>query len=114
MKRTGPTNTELRLLISELKKQENPIFKRLAEDLSRPARQRRAVNLSRIDANVNEKEVAVVPGKVLASGSLKKKIKIAALSFSESAKDKIKSAGADAISIKDLIKIHPKNMRLIG
>ena len=113
MKRTGPTNIELRLLISELKKQKQPIFKRLASELSRPSRNRRAVNLSRINTNTNKDEIAVVPGKVLGSGELTKKLTIAAWQFSEGAKELIKSNGSDAISLKDLIKKKGK-MRIIG
>ena len=108
-RKTGPTNIELRLLISELKKQKEPIFKRLASELSRPSRNRRSVNLSRIEANVAKDEVAVVPGKVLGSGELTKKITIAAWQFSDGAREIIKSAGADAISLQDLIKKKPKN-----
>lgn len=114
MRPTGPTNIELRLLVSELRKQEQPIFKRLAEELGRPERQRRAVNLSRIDINTRAGEVAVVPGKVLGTGALTKKIKIAGWQFSESAKSKIKAAGGDMLSMKELIKSKPKKMRIIG
>ena len=113
MKRTGPTNVELRLLISELRKQKKPLFIRLASELARPSRNRRAVNLSRVEANVQKEEIAVVPGKVLGSGKLTKKLTIAAWQFSEGAKKIIKSAGGDAISLRDLIKKKGK-MRLIG
>jgi large subunit ribosomal protein L18e len=113
MKRTGPTNIELRLLISELKKQKKPIFDRLASELSRPSRNHRAVNLSRINTNTNKDEIAVVPGKVLGSGTLTKKLTIAAWQFSETAKELIKSSGSAAISLKDLMKKKGK-MRIIG
>ena len=76
MKRTGPSNVNLRLLISDLKKlaskEKAPVWKRVAEELVRPSRQRRAVNLSKIDKYVRPGEVAVVPGKVLGNGSLGK------------------------------------------
>ena len=105
---------ELRLLISELKKQKEPIFKRLASELSRPARNKRSVNLSRIETNVAKDEIAVVPGKVLGSGELTKKITIAAWAFSDGARENIKSVGADAISLGDLMKKKGKKMRIIG
>ena len=114
VKRTGPTNIGLRLLISELNKQKEPIFKRLASELSRPSRNHRAVNLSRIEANVAKDEIAVVPGKVLGSGELTKKITIAAWRFSDGAREIIKAAGADAISLSDLMKKKGKKMRIIG
>ena len=52
MKRTGPTNIILLKLVAELKKrsneQEAEIWRRVANDLERPTRQRRVVNLSSI------------------------------------------------------------------
>lgn len=114
MRPTGPTNIELRLLISELKKEEAPIFTRIAKELGRPTRQRRSVNLSRIDSHTNSDEVAVVPGKVLGTGNLTKKLKVAGWQFSESAEKKIKEAGGSTITIKELIKSKPKGMRIIG
>jgi len=113
MRKTKATNEKLRELISELKKQKEPIFKRLASELSRSARNRRAVNLSRIDVHIKAGETAVVPGKVLGSGKLTKKLTIAAFQFSEGAKELIKTAGGEAISLSDLIKKKGK-MRIIG
>ena len=67
-KRTGPTNIVLLNLISELKKnsieQNSAIWKRLAIDLERPARQRRVINLSKINMHAKDNEIIVVPGKV--------------------------------------------------
>lgn len=102
------------MLISELNKQKEPIFKRLASELARPSRNRREVNLSRIEANVQKDEIAVVPGKVLGSGELTKKLTIAAWAFSDGAREIIKSVGADAISLSDLMKKKGKKMRIIG
>jgi large subunit ribosomal protein L18e len=116
MKRTGPTNENLQHLIKELKKvsleNKAPIWKRIALELERPSRQRRSVNLYHIDKHVEDGDVIVVPGKVLATGELKKHVKIAAWSFSEQAANKIK----DAISIHELLKENPKgkNVRIIG
>ena len=60
MKRTGPTNPLLQDLIGELKKRSNEqsvnLWKRIASDLERPTRNRRAVNLSRINRNTKENE----------------------------------------------------------
>lgn len=58
----------------------------------------------------------MIPGKVLSSGSLTKKITVAAWAFSEKAKEKIQKAGGECISIEELIKRNPKgsNIRIIG
>src|SRR3989344_298378 len=118
-KRTGPTNPHLIELISELKelsrKQNVNLWSRIAEELEKPTRQRRNVNIYRIDKYTKDDETALVPGKVLSIGQLNKKIKVAAFQFSEQAKEKINSIGK-AITIKELIQENPKGnkVRIIG
>lgn len=120
MKRTGPTNPALQGLITVLKKrsieQNVNLWKRVAYDLERPSRQRRAVNLSRIDHYTNENEIIVVPGKVLGSGALNKKLTISAYQYSDGAKEKITKAGSKIISLTDLSKESPqgKKIRILG
>ena len=120
MKRTGPTNPLLRDLIGELKKRSNEqsvnLWKRIASDLEKPTRQRRVVNLSRINRYTKENEIIVVPGKVLGSGMLNHKLTISAYQFSDQAKDKIEKAGAKIITLLELSKEKPdgKNLRIIG
>ncbi len=118
--RTGPTNQHLRNLIEELKRlsseQNIRIWKRIATDLEKPTRQRRAVNLSRISHYTKENDTIIVPGKVLGSGLLNHKLTIAAYGFSEGALQKIQKADAKAISITELMKenIKGKGVRIIG
>ena len=119
-KRTGPTNIHLKELIIELKKNSashnSNLWNRIAEELARPTRQRRIVNLSRINRYTKENENIIVPGKVLASGDLDHKLTIAAWQFSEQALDKIKKSNSRAILINELIKENPKGrgIRIIG
>ncbi|MDP2749216.1 MAG: 50S ribosomal protein L18e, partial [Nanoarchaeota archaeon] len=79
--RTGPSNQNLRKLIIDLKKlsieQSADIWKRIADDLERATRNRRLVNLSRINRYAAANETLIVPGKVLASGDITFKINIA-------------------------------------
>lgn len=112
VKKTGPTDVNVRKLISELRKQKKPIWKRVAKDLERPRRIRRAVNLSRINRYSKDGDNIVVPGKVLSAGDLTKKITIGALSFSKTALDKIKKSGSKALSLNEMIK--EKKVKLIG
>ncbi|MCM2325171.1 MAG: 50S ribosomal protein L18e [Candidatus Woesearchaeota archaeon] len=113
-------NTQLTQLIMELKKasieQDVAIWKRVATDLEKPTKQRRIVNLSKIDRYCKDDETIVVPGKVLSMGDLKKKATIAAYNFSGNAMDKIKEAGGKAISIQELLKKNPKGnkVRILG
>ena len=119
-KRTGPTNPYLRQLIENLKKKslelKAPIWKDTAEKLSKSTRQRVEVNLSDIDRNVTDGETVIVPGVVLASGNLTKKVSVAAWRFSQSAEQKIKSSSAKIMTIEELVKENPKgsNVRIIS
>src|SRR3989344_2988353 len=96
-KRTGSTNPILQNLIQELKKrsteQSVKLWKSVALDLEKPTRQRRVVNLSRINRYTKENEIIVVPGKVLGSGLLDHKLTISAFQFSGGAKEKIEKVG---------------------
>ncbi|MDP3918993.1 MAG: 50S ribosomal protein L18e [Nanoarchaeota archaeon] len=119
VKRTGPQTLVLRNLVRDLntlgKKNKSKLWERIAEDLSKPTRIRRTVNLYKIDKNTREGETALVPGKVLSVGDLTKKLTIAAYQFSEKAEEKINKIGK-AIKIQDLIKENPegKKVRIIG
>jgi len=113
-------NPELQSLILVLRrlsyKEKADIWRRVAEDLEKPTRNRRIVNLSRINRNTSEDETVIVPGKVLASGELDHKVNVAAFSFSGSAKEAIKSKKGNAITIHELAKQNPKgkNIKIIG
>ncbi len=117
--RTGPTNKTLSNLIVELndlgKKENVNLWKRVAYDLKKPARQRRKVNLYKIDKYTKKDEIALIPGKVLSLGELSKETTIAAFQFSDVAREKINKKGK-AISIQELIKQNPKGkkVRIIG
>src|SRR3989338_3119235 len=116
MKRTGPTNEITENLISELKKraaiQKVPLWKRVALDIERATRSRREVNLSRIDRHSNENDVVVVPGKVLASGTIEHKITLAAFNISKSAEEKLLKAGCKIVSLLDISKESPKGKKI--
>ena len=112
-------NTELIKTINALREaseeREQAIWKALAEDLDKAKRRRVAVNLSRIERYTEEGEVVAVPGKVLASGSLSKPLKIAAFSFSETAKQKIGWVKGEHMSLRELLEsgIEPSKIRIM-
>jgi len=120
MRRTGPTNPILQMLIAELKKKSNEqsanLWKRIADDLERPTRQRRVVNLSSLSRHTKENEIVIVPGKVLGAGDLGHKITISAFQFSNGAKEKIEKAGAKIVPLLELSKSNPsgKGIRIMG
>ena len=112
MKRTGPSNAELRNLIQDLKQlsldQKAPLWKRIAKDLEKSTRQRRVINISKINRFSKANETVIVPGKVLGTGDISHNVTVAAWQFSESAKDKIKNL----LSIRELMKTNPKGKKL--
>ena len=110
----------LNSLIQELKKKaaENDanIWKDIALRLEKPLRNWAEVNIDEIEKNINENETALIPGKVLSRGKATKKLSVAAWSFSEKAKEKIKKAGGKYMTIETLMKNNPKgkNVRILG
>jgi len=116
MKRTGPTNQSLKAVIEELKKvsieKGISLWPRIASDLEMPSRNRRIVNLSKLNFCTKENEVVVVPGKVLGAGSLDHKITISAFQFSDSAVEKLSKNGSRIIPLKQLISEDPKGKRI--
>jgi large subunit ribosomal protein L18e len=110
------TNENLQKLIVELKSAKSELLSRVAEDLERPTRIRREVNLARINRNTNEGEVIVVPGKVLGGGELDHKVTISAFRFSGSALEKLEKSGSKIVPLQQLAKenIQGKKIRIIG
>lgn len=117
MRRTGPTNIWLRLLISKLIKYSNiyksKAWRRVAEELRAPSRRRVVVNLSRIERNAKEGLTLVVPGSVLGSGFITKPVKVAAYRFSAKAKKKILEAGGQAMTLDELLEQNPSGKGVI-
>jgi len=96
---TRKDNPELKELVSALRKK-GAFWQKVATIIVKPKRQSVKVNLTKIDKETKEGETVVVPGKVLGSGMLSKKINLGAVSFSENALEKMKSA-----KIMELIKV---------
>lgn len=91
---------ELRKMSKEKKVK---IWERVAEKLGKSE-----VNLEKINKYTKENDEALVPGKVLGDGNLDHKVRIAAFKFSSQAEKKIKDAGGEILSIKELIQKNPQ------
>lgn len=66
------------------------------------------VNVGRL-ARLGENASAVfVPGKVLGTGILERKLNVGAFSFSASARSKIEKAGGKAYSVEEFVKKYPE------
>lgn len=91
----------LAILIETLRSSRKGVWKRIAHFLGRSRRQRIAVNLSKLQKVAKEGETIVVPGKVLGDGNATK-LRLAAYSFSDRARQKLLDKGAELIGIEKL------------
>jgi large subunit ribosomal protein L18e len=120
MRETKTTNPEIVQLIRFLKKQSREknagIWLTVAENLSKPSRQRVAVNLSKINRYTEKNATIIVPGKVLASGTLDHAVTVAAFNASDKAKQKLAVAKAKYMSITELMEKNPQgsNVTIFG
>jgi large subunit ribosomal protein L18e len=88
--------------VLSLRKQKNPFWIKVAGIISKPKRSSVAVNILKINKHSKDGDIVVVPGKVLGDGVMEHKITLAAVSISESAKNKVK-----IVKIEELAKKHP-------
>lgn len=109
-------NEPLQKLIGDLLRQERPVWRALARGLNRPRRRGFRVNLYRIEKYGKGRETLAVPGIVLGSGEIKKAGNVAALRFSESAREKLEKAGGRCMSIRELLEKNPqgKGVKIMG
>lgn len=107
----GPENPETIKAIKTLSSAKGAkLFKVLAGYLKKPRRQQVEVNINKIALYSKPNSVVVIPGKVLSSGEIKHKVDVVALSFSESAKKKIKSSGGEVHDFEWLVKRGAKDV----
>ena len=90
------------------KKQKAPIWEVASRLLSNPAINRVEVNLGRISRVARDNHPIFVPGKVLGTGVIDKKVIIGAFSFSSAAKSKIEASGGSALSVEEFLRKFPK------
>ena len=106
------SNSTLVKTIIELKeasrKNEAPLWRSIANRLEGSSRNWPSVNVSKLEYNVNKNGKAIVPGKLMGTGIVTKKMTIAAYSFTDSAKEKIQSAGGKCLTYNEMIKATPK------
>jgi large subunit ribosomal protein L18e len=65
------------------------------------------VNLARL-ARLGDVTAVFVPGKVLGTGNIEKKLNVGAFSFSASARSKIEKAGGKAFTVEEFVKKYPE------
>ena len=104
------------VLRNALKKNKVPIWKAVLKELSSSRSNRRQVNISQLAHVTQDKEVVIVPGKILGSGEISHKLTIWCFSISEAAASKVLDAGGKILALDSLIKKYPdgKGVRIIG
>jgi large subunit ribosomal protein L18e len=109
-------NNTIWTLRSALKKNKVPIWKAVLKELSRSRSNRRQVNVGQLAHVTKDKEVVIVPGKILGSGEISHKLTIWCFSISEAAASKVLDAGGKILALDSLIKKFPdgKGVRIIG
>ena len=114
------SNSTLVKTILELKeasrKNEAPLWRSIANRLEGSSRNWPSVNVSKLEYNINKNGKAIIPGKLMGTGIVTKKMTVAAYSFTDSAKEKIQSAGGKCLTYNEMIKATPKgtNVTVIG
>jgi len=105
------TNPEVIMIIDELKRVSREagsrIWRDISERLSMPRRNWAEVNVGEIDKIVNDDERIAIPGRLLGSGSISKKVIIGSVSWTKGAKEKVERAGGKVISIIELANQYP-------
>jgi large subunit ribosomal protein L18e len=120
MKKSKSTNSVLLELVDELlrksREDDARVWRDLAGRISKASQLRAEVNIGEIARHTKNKDVIAVPGKVLGAGEINHKVTAAALNFSAQGKEKIKTAGGKCLSLRELMKAHPKgrNVRIMG
>lgn len=84
-----------------------------AASLAAPKSTETIVNISRLARVSDGKNPLFVPGKVLGTGTLDKKLIVGAFSFSGSARAKIEAAGGEALEIEEFVNQYPKGSGVI-
>jgi len=116
MRETKTTNPQLIELISVLRKtskeQNAPIWLDVADYLAKTRSTRIAVNLSSINRHTEKADIVVVPGKILASGTLNHSVTVASFEASSVAKAKLATSNSTYITIKELLEKNPTGSKV--
>lgn len=99
--------TKPELVETIFKARKNDKWMAVASIISYPRRLQISKNLDEIEKETKEGDTIVIPGKVLGKGEVSKKIRVAAIDFSEQAREKLKARKCEIVSIKEEIKVNP-------
>ena len=107
-------------LIKELKsaskKNEAPIWSKIAKNALKSNSNKKTINLKKIDRLTDDGNAVVISGKILGTGKLSHKVLVSSFSISNSAAKKIKESGGEILQFSDMIQRFPsgKGVKIIG
>jgi|TARA_B110000014_G_scaffold25567_1_gene16272 large subunit ribosomal protein L18e len=107
-------------MIKELKnaskKNDAPIWLKLAKSALKSNSNQKTINLKKIDENSDDGNAVIIAGKVLGTGVISHKITLSSFSISNSAAKKIKESGGEVLKFSDMIERFPtgKGVKIIG
>ena len=110
----------LEQLIKELKsaskKNEAPIWSKIAKNALKSNSNKKTINLKKIDRLTDDGNAVVISGKILGTGKLSHKVLVSSFSISNSAAKKIKESGGEILKFSDMIQRFPsgKGVKIIG
>ncbi len=106
------TNPRISVLVKKLKivsrAQKADIWKTVAKALEGPTQNWAEVNLDKLDELTKDKEVVLVPGKVLGAGEIKHPVEVYAFNSSASARKLVQAAKGKVGTIEELVEKNPK------
>lgn len=114
------TNPQLVELILELRRaaatHDAPLWTDIADRLTGSSKLWAQVNVEKLGAVLENAEIALVPGKVLSTGTAPQGVQVAAFAFSEFARKKIAEAGGRCLTIQDAVKLAPngRGVRIVA
>ena len=103
-------------LKSASKKNEAPIWSKIAKNVLKSNSNKRTINLKKIDALTDDGSAVVISGKILGTGNLSHKVLVSSFAISNSAAKKIKESGGEVLQFSDMIDRFPtgKGVKIIG
>tara|TARA_B100000929_G_scaffold289422_1_gene280027 strand:- start:2937 stop:3281 length:345 start_codon:yes stop_codon:yes gene_type:complete len=103
-------------LKSASKKNEAPIWSKIAKNALKSNSNKKTINLKKIDKLTDDGNAVVISGKILGTGKLSHKVLISSFSISNSAAKKIKESGGEILQFSDMIQRFPsgKGVKIIG
>ena len=95
-------------LVKVSRENSSAMWRDIAERLSGGSRRYDSINVGKINRLSNDGDIVIVPGSVLESGIINKKVTLSALKISKSAMEKLQKSGSSFKPIKQFATENPK------